>query len=145
MPSNPEVLFLYLRMPALSLSKAERLKSGRTISMLFAPGGQAILSYPVRVVWVCAPLLPGHSTLRIGFSVPKRNFKTAVLRNRLRRRLREAWRLHQHELRPILLDAAPPEHAIALMFIYIAKEELTYAEIERGVKKIAHKFPKRAS
>ena len=57
----------------------------------------------------------------------------------MRRRLREAWRLHKHEL----YDALPPnQKQYAFMTLYVAKEILPYSEVEKGVKKMIAKFLK---
>jgi ribonuclease P protein component len=70
-------------------------------------------------------------------SVPKRTFKTAVQRNRLKRQIREAYRLH----RSLLLALLPAEHPpVALMLMYVAKEHLPYQEIEAGILKMARKW-----
>ena len=127
-----------------TFSKQERLKSRKIIGQLFK-GGESFVAYPLRVVWIPAEpvsTLPATSEnsaepgAQLAISVPKRNFKTAVARNLLKRRIREAYRLHKHELYEKLAD-----RRIALMFMYIAKEELSFAEIEAGVKKMIRKFP----
>jgi ribonuclease P protein component len=124
-----------------TFSRQERLKSRKIIGQLFK-GGESFVAYPLRVVWLSVepePVSPTAKTeacAQLAISVPKRNFKTAVARNLLKRRIREAYRLHKHELYEKLAD-----RRIALMFMYIAKEELSFAEIEAGVKKMIRKFP----
>lgn len=125
-----------------TFSKDERLKSRKTIALLFK-GGHSFVAYPIRVVWTeVAPDAPAEAGLalpgvaQVAISVPKKHFKTAVARNLLKRRIREAWRLHKHELYTKL-----KERRIALMLMYIAKEELDFQEIEGGVKKLSRKFP----
>ena len=127
-----------------TFSKQERLKSRKIIGQLFK-GGESFVAYPLRVVWIPAEPVstlpatsenPAEPGAQLAISVPKRNFKTAVARNLLKRRIREAYRLHKHELYEKLAD-----RRIALMFMYIAKEELSFAEIEAGVKKMIRKFP----
>ena len=65
-------------------------------------------------------------------------FKTAVARNRMKRRIREAYRLHKHELYEKLADA---DQRIALMLMLVAKEEIPYSEVEGGIRKLIKKFP----
>src|SRR5258705_346283 len=78
----------------------------------------------------------GRATVSI--SVSKRIFKTAVQRNRLKRQIREAYRLHKHEFYQRL---ETQQKHVSLMITYIAKEPLPYAEIDAGLKKLIRKFP----
>lgn len=82
---------------SLSFDRTERLKSRKVIGALFK-GGQSYVAYPLRVVWV--PLGDETATehpAQVAISVSKRAFKTAVARNRIKRQIREAYRLHKHE------------------------------------------------
>lgn len=122
-----------------TFSRSERLKSRKTIGLLFRDG-QSYMAYPLRVVWL--PVSPEvaarmDTAVQIAISVPKRSFKTAVARNRIKRLIREAYRLNKHLLYEKL---AGTEQRYALMLMYIAKEELPLAEITGGVKKMAKKF-----
>ena len=71
-------------------------------------------------------------------SVPKRLFKTATARNRFKRMVREAWRLQKHEFYARIPENTAP---IAMMLMYIAKEELPFTEIQSGIKKAIRKHP----
>jgi ribonuclease P protein component len=80
------------------------------------------------------------SRIQVVITVPKRVFKTAVARNRIKRQIREAFRLQKDALQQKLVDA---DQHISLMLGYIAKEPLPYAEISAGVEKMIRKFPGR--
>jgi ribonuclease P protein component len=122
--------------PLLTFSRAERLKSRKLISGLFK-GGESLVAYPLRLVWTLLPEdASAASPAQISISVSKRLFKTAVARNRLKRQIREAYRLQKAGFYEKLAD-----RRIALMLMYIAKEALPYAEIEGGVRKMIRKFP----
>jgi len=121
---------------SFSFDRTERLKSRKIIASLFKKG-RSFVAYPLRVVWVVSHAgEQGRATVSI--AVSKRNFKTAVQRNRLKRQMREAYRLHKQELYQQL---ETQQKHVSFMITYIAKEPLPYAEIEAGVKKLMRKFP----
>ena len=116
--------------------RAERLKSRKIIGSLFK-GGESLVAYPLRVVWtVLPPDVTSEFPAQVSISVSKRLFKTAVARNRLKRQIREAYRLQKAAFYEKLVG-----RRIALMLMYIAKEPLPYTEIEKGVRKMVRKFP----
>ena len=77
------------------------------------------------VAGVAASQTPASTPSQVLFSVPKRTFKKAVDRNAVRRRVREAYRLHKHLL------AQPPA---SIAFLYTAKTKISFEEIEKGMK-----------
>ena len=99
--------------------------------------GDSFLCYPLRVVWKKQDTLTSESRAQVAFSVPKRQFKRAVDRNRLKRLLRESYRLQKSELYETLIQA---NSRIALSIIYIAKEELPYAKIYPAITKAISKL-----
>jgi ribonuclease P protein component len=81
-----------------TLSKEERLKSRKQIEALFA-GGKTFMCFPLRISYQFSTLPEGEkSSMHIGVSASKRYFKRAVDRNRIKRLLREAYRLQKKDI-----------------------------------------------
>ena len=74
-------------------------------------------------------------TAEILFSTPKKFLKRANKRNKVRRRMREAYRLNK----ALLLDSAEPRH-LQVAIIYSSKEVLDYKTIENATKRILEKL-----
>ncbi len=121
---------------SFSLKKEERLSSKKIIDQLFAEG-KSFISFPVKVVFLPTQL-PANFPVQAGFSVSKKIFKRAVKRNRIKRLLREAYRLNKHVLYNNLNDKQ-----VAVFFIYIGKELPTYTSVEASIKKALHSILKR--
>lgn len=115
-----------------SYSKKEKLKSKKLINQLFAEG-QSVSAFPLRLVY-----LPTHFNdaiiAKTGVSVSKRHFKTAVDRNRIKRLLREAYRLNKNDFFNNL------DTQYAFMILYIGKEKPTYTQVETKMKVLFKKF-----
>ena len=129
-------------MPSFSFKKEEKLKSRKIIQGMFTKG-QSFGAYPLRIVWIPLEENDGEYPVRFALTVAKKKFPKAAHRNRLRRRIREAWRLHKHILYKSLnkIEGGPQ---YAFMIMYTAKEELPYSEIEAAMKKIIFRFRKKA-
>jgi len=122
-------------MVAFTFRKEEKLCSQKVIGEIFLKG-DSFLCYPLKVVWKYEHLIAPFPA-QVVFSVPKRLFKRAHDRNLLKRRMREAYRFQKQGLYQLL---ERKELQIALMIVYIAKEELDFAQIEKAMIKIISRF-----
>ena len=102
--------------------KAQKLKSRTLIQQLFTQG-KHISEFPLKAIW-----LPSTENLPLqtGVSVSKRYFKKAVDRNKIKRLIREAYRLQKNVLEDHLEGS---NQQIALFLIYTGKEHPSYQQI----------------
>ena len=116
--------------PSFRFPREHRLKSRKIIGALFTEG-ISFFSYPLRIAFLPTGREPGQ--LQAAFSAPKRRFPAAVARNQVRRRMREAWRLHCAPLREDVLRSELP---LSVMITYTGKpEDIDYARIAKAVRK----------
>ena len=102
-----------------SFSKKEKLTGKKKIEGLFKEGSSFYLpAFQIRYIHSTGEDSP-HQVL---VSVPKKNFKRAVDRNLLKRRIREAYRLNKH----LIEDCKP----LYIGFVYISKQILSFHEIQ---------------
>lgn len=116
-------------------SKDEKLKSRKLIKELFE-NGKAVTVFPLRMIYLKKEHL-GKFPVKAGVSVSKRNLKRAVDRNRIKRLLRESYRLNKYLLYLNL------EEQYVMLFIYLAKEKKSFSLIEDKMKELMQKFLKR--
>lgn len=122
-----------------TLSKEERLSWKRYIDLLFAKG-QSFVAFPLRVVYLTMEEVL-HTRTSFLVSVPKRKFKHAVERNRIKRQVREAYRIRKSDL---LMPLEARDKYLLIAFLYIDKEIHPYATIEKAMAKaIKHLQDKR--
>ena len=112
-----------------TFTKSERLSSKVMIDKVFA-GGRVITGPSFKLLWLGAGEL-SDQPVKIVITVPKRNFKRAVDRNKLKRRIREAYRKNKQPL----YDQVKSE-TICMMLMYTGKNIIEYGEIEEKIKKL---------
>jgi ribonuclease P protein component len=113
-------------------SKKDKLKSKKLIERLFTEG-KAITAYPLRLVYLKTEF-DDNSTLKTGVSVSKRLHKTAVARNRIKRHLREAYRLNK----PLYFNNSSTSYAF--MILYLSKDGTTFDKINTSMTSVIKKF-----
>lgn len=113
-----------------TLPKPERISLKRQQDRLFAEG-KSFVAYPLRVVYLCTgDAMPARSAMLV--SVPKRKFKRAVKRNRVKRLVREAYRLRKPDLQAMLTENGC---CLLLAFIYLDNELPAFADMEKALQK----------
>ena len=108
--------------------KAERLHSKSKIEQLFSKG-QHFTIFPLKVVYLRQDLKEAGNVNQVLITVPKKNFKRAVDRNLLKRRIREAYRLNKH-----LITLSGTDFYLLIGYIYVGREVQKYQEIEKKLK-----------
>ena len=91
--------------------------------------GYSFVSYPLRVVIRLYPRGEKDFPARIAVSVSKRRFKRAVKRNRVKRLIRETYRLNKN----ILYSYIPEDKTMDILFIYLHDEIFEYGKIEKAI------------
>lgn len=117
-------------MPRNTLRKSERLDKKKIIEKMFAGGSRSFSMYPLRVVYL--PVEGQEAEVSILVSVSKRRFKRAVKRNRVKRQIREAYRLNKQPLIETLRQRQGPRLAVA--FIYLSDELVSTSLIAERMK-----------
>ena len=102
--------------PTHIFNKQEKLKSRKLTKQLFAEG-KSFLVFPIKVVYI--PITESSDfPIKIGVSASSRTFKHAVDRNRIKRVLKEQYRLNKAPLHDFIISH---QQQIAVFFIYINK------------------------
>ena len=121
----------------LTFPKKERLKSKKLLEQLFLKG-RAISAFPLKLLYL-KTALPEDVPFQVTVVAPKRNFKSAVKRNRIKRLLREAYRLNK----PAFFNNTKGQYA--LVILYLGKEMPSFSQIESGTKTLLAKLLKKIS
>lgn len=118
----------------LTFKKKEKLKSKKYIEKLFSEG-KTITHFPLRLVYLKENHL-GNKPLQIAFSVPKRKIKKAVDRNRIKRQLKEIYRLNKNDFFKKI------DERYIIMILYTGSKELKTHQLKTSVMGIFDKFLK---
>ncbi len=119
-----------------TFKKNERITGKKRVETLFE-NGESFVAYPLRVVFRTLPDKT-ESQVSVLISVPKKKVKLSVNRNRIKRLIREAYRLNKHKLNQI-----PDSVGIDIAFVYLNTEVTEYAKIEKGMCKAMNEISAR--
>nr|WP_318036588.1 ribonuclease P protein component [Winogradskyella bathintestinalis] len=133
--------FIFVKPEAINVnfnySKKDKLKSKKVIERLFTEG-KAVTAYPLRLIYLKTDFEDG-SQLKTGVSVSKRLHKTAVSRNRIKRLLREAYRLNK----PLHFNNSSASYAF--MILYLSKDQTTLDKLDTNMKILFRKFTEKTA
>lgn len=118
-------------MQGLRLYKSEKLCSRTAVETLFAQG-KSLKAYPLRAVYVAKPATGRPAPAQFLITIPKKRFRHAVDRVLLRRRVREAFRLHRRQmLYPALIES---KMEVDVAFIYMSNDKADYRQVEERMQ-----------
>ena len=123
---------MILSKPDNSFRKPERLCSEKRIGALFS-SDTSFISYPYRIVYNMQ-VPDAEPNVSVLITVPKKKFKRAVKRNRIKRLTRESYRLNKGLFKEVVGSL---NKSVDIAFIYLSTDVLPYAEIEKSVQKAA--------
>ncbi|MBU2949672.1 ribonuclease P protein component [Tamlana agarivorans] len=122
---------------SFTFNKKEKLKSKKLIEQLFAEG-KSVSAYPLRLVFL-PTTFETNIPAQTGVSVSKRHFKLAVDRNRIKRLMREVYRLNKASY---FNNLSQP---YAFMILYIGKDKPEYVKLEKRMTLLFEKFRSQVS
>lgn len=120
---------------SFNFPKAEHLCGEIRIGKLFAEG-KAFIVFPLRVVYFTTEH-KDKIPVKVLVGVPKKRFKRAVKRNRLKRLMREAYRLNKI----LLIDKCTEKNMhLDIAFNYVSDDEMDFATIQSKMKIALHRI-----
>lgn len=127
-------------MTAPTFCKKERVVSKKLIESLFEKGdSQSLAAFPMRVVYMQVERQAGDSPVQILISVPKKRFKHAVDRNRVKRQVRESYRLNKQ----IICDVIPENKQMLIAFIWLSDKHYPTNEVQKRVVTLLQKIARK--
>ena len=125
-----------------ALPKRERMVSRKLIDSLFGGGSSSsVAAYPLRAVYMTQERAQGESPVQILISVPKKRFRHAVDRNRVKRQVREAYR----QCKQPLCEAVADDQCLLLAFVWIADELMPSATVADRIQKLVKRITEKAA
>lgn len=120
-----------------TLKASQRLKSRKLIASLFT-SGKAMTAGPLRALHHLDPHPEGG--VQAGFSAPAKVFRRAFQRNRIKRLMREAWRLQQLSLREHFNGSS---NRLVIFLTYRGREIPDQASMMTWISEIIQKLQQR--
>lgn len=108
--------FVDMTTKRFTYSTSEKLKSRKLLNQVFAEG-KSLNVYPLKITYSIQDI-ESLSTAKIAVGASSRYFKKAVDRNRVKRLIREAYRLHKHNL----LDLLPEKKQLSVFILFVGKD-----------------------
>ena len=115
-----------------TFQKKDKLKSRKQTQFLFAKG-QSMNSFPIKLIYTLESNEPG--SVQTGVGAPSRTFRKAVARNRVKRLLREGYRLERPEFIASSVDALN-KLRVNLFFLYTDATVISQKEIQEKIKQL---------
>lgn len=136
----------------LTFPKSERLRHRTLVEGVFS-GRDTLYDYPLRMSWraleepelrkAFRDMVPeGIAPLQMMVTVPKKKLRHAVDRVRMRRLIREAYRLRRRPLRSVI-EEQTGWRTLSVAFVYLAKELLPMEVVESKMERLLHKLQQR--
>lgn len=115
-------------MPSFSFSKNEKLCGEIRIGKLFSEG-KAFIVFPLRVVFLKSDEHSGTS-VKVMISVPKKKIRKAVDRNRIKRLIREAYRINKPAF---VSEIKEKDLHLHIAFTYVSDKESDFSHINEKI------------
>lgn len=131
------------QLPGNTFSKAERLCSKIAIDRLFSGESRSMSAFPIRAVYRTEKTeVASDISIKILISVSKKRFHHAVKRNRVKRQIREAYRLHKQ----LLWNTAQEKGlSLSIAFIWLDTQLHDTADVEAKIKNLLHRIVERVA
>lgn len=126
--------FVNMTTKRFTYSTTEKLKSRKLLNQVFAEG-KSLNVYPLKITYTLKEI-DTSSNAQIGVGSSSRHFKKAVQRNRIKRLLRESYRLQKHSL----LDSLPENKQLIAFVLFVGKDMSETALIPEKMKLLLDKL-----
>lgn len=122
---------------APTFRKRERMVSNLLIEALFDSGrSRSVSAFPLRAVFRTTERREGSAPVQVLISVPKKRFRHAVDRNRVKRQIREAYRHHKE----LLWQQIPDDKMMLVGFVWLSDRHSPTAEVEKRIVSILQRI-----
>ncbi len=121
-------------MKLFKFSKKERICKQNDFQYAFSKG-EMIKHFPFRCIYIIRP--SDKLQIKIGISVPKKTIKLAIERNRIKRLIREAYRVNKHLLHDYFQQQSIE---LLIIFVYIYKNKYSFNEMNKQVNALLNKI-----
>ena len=120
-----------------TFNKRERIVSRKLIEQLFSKGSSfSVSAFPLRIVVMETARVADDIPVQVLVSVSKRHFKHAVDRNRVKRQVREAWRLHKS----LLAEALASDKQLLIAFVWTSDTLLPTSAVAERVANLTRRI-----